>query len=66
MQTNDTIVTNIKDRTEFDYPTLDANTIESAENTYNGKAGLKLNVIDRIILGIKEGDLKLAFSSNIV
>lgn len=65
MQTNDTIVTNIKGRTEFDYPTLDANTIENAENTYDGKAGLTLNLIDRIILGINQGDLKLAFSSNV-
>jgi len=65
LQTNDTVVTNTKGKTEFDYPVLDANTIENAESSYNGEAGLTLNFIDRIILAIKEGDLKLAFSSNV-
>lgn len=64
MQTNDTVVTN-SDKKEFDYPILSSNTAENAENTYDGKAGLKLNLFDRVILAIKEGDLKLAFSSNI-
>lgn len=65
MQTNDTVVTGSKNKAEFDYPMLDSNVAENAENTYAGKAGLNLNLIDRIILSIKEGDLKLAFSSNI-
>lgn len=65
LQTNDTIVTNTKGKEEFDYPILDANTAENAENTYDGEAGLTLNFIDRIILAVKEGDLKLAFSSNV-
>lgn len=64
MQTNDTVVTN-SNKKEFDYPILSSNTAENAENTYDGKAGLKLNLFDRAILAIKEGDLKLAFSSNI-
>lgn len=62
MQTNDTVVTGSKDKKEFDYPILDSNTAENAENIYTGDAGLTLNFIDRIILAIKEGDLKLAFS----
>lgn len=62
MQTNSTIVIDSKDKKEFDYPISD---IENAENIYDGKAGLKLNFIDRIILAIKEGDLKLAFSGNV-
>ena len=65
MQTNSTIVTNTKNKTEFDYPILNTNKVENEENTYNGTAGLKLNFLDRIILSIKQGDLKLAFSSNI-
>ena len=65
MQTNDTVVVNSKDKKEFDYPMLDSTTAENAENVYNGQAGLKLNFIDRMILAIKEGDLKLAFSSNV-
>lgn len=65
MQTNDTVVTNSKDKKEFDYPILDSTSAENAENVYNGTAGLKLNFLDRMILAIKEGDLKLAFSGNI-
>lgn len=64
-QTNDTVVTNSKDKKEFDYPVLNSNTAENMENIYKGTAGLSLNFIDRIILSIKEGDLKLAFSGNI-
>lgn len=65
MQTNDTAVTGSKNKAEFDYPILDSSVAENAENTYEGKAGLNLNFIDRMILSIKEGDLKLAFSSNV-
>lgn len=65
MQTNDTAVTNSKGKTEFDFPMLDSNVAENAENTYTGNAGLTLNLLDRIILAIKEGDLKLALSSNV-
>ena len=65
METNDTVVVNSKDKKEFDYPILDSKTAENAENVYKGEAGLSLNFIDRIILAIKEGDLKLAFSGNV-
>ncbi|MBP3255741.1 MAG: UPF0182 family protein [Clostridia bacterium] len=61
MQTNNTVVTNTKDKKELDYVNQDS----YIENNYGGKAGLKLNFIDRLILAIKEGDLKLAFSSDI-
>src|SRR5699024_6250097 len=33
--------------------------------TYDGDAGLKLGFLDRLILAIKEKDLKLAFSSDV-
>lgn len=65
MQTDDTVVTNSKDKKEFDYPKLESSDAENAENIYDGKAGLSLNLLDRLILSIKEGDLKLAFSGNV-
>ncbi len=62
LQTNNNVVTNSKNRSEFDYP---ESSTTNAENIYEGDAGLSLNFIDRFILGIKEGDLKLAFSANV-
>lgn len=62
LQTNDIIVTNSSNKKEFDYP---INSKQSAENSYDGKAGLKLNFFDRLALAIKEKDIKLAFSTNI-
>ena len=62
LQTDNNVVTNSKNRSEFDYP-LTSTT--NAENVYDGDAGLSLNFIDRFILGIKEGDLNLAFSANV-
>lgn len=65
LETNDTVVTNSSSNKEFDYPVLDSSNAENAENEYNGKSGLNLNFIDRIIISIKEGDFKLAFSGNV-
>ena len=39
--------------------------MQNAENIYDGNAGLQLGFLDRFILGVKEGDLKLAFSANV-
>lgn len=64
-ETNDTVVTKSSSNSEFDYPILDSSNADNAENEYNGKSGLSLNFIDRMILSIKEGDLKLAFSGNV-
>ena len=61
MQTNTSIVINKDQTVEYDYP-LTSTT--NSYNTYTGKAGLTLNFIDRLILGIKEGNLKLAFSED--
>lgn len=63
--TNSTVVTNSKNKKEFDYPILDSENIDNAENEYNGTAGLSLNLFDRLILAIKEKDLNLAFSGNL-
>lgn len=65
LETNSTVVTNSKDKKEFDYPSTTSTKAENIENVYDGQAGLSLNFFDRLVLAIKEGDLKLAFSSNV-
>ena len=65
LETTDTVVTNSKEKQEFDYPITESTKAENATNIYEGEAGLSLNFLDRFILGIKEGDLKLAFSGNV-
>ncbi len=62
LQTNEVIATNEEGNIEYDYP-LTATT--NSYNTYNGQAGIKLGFLDRLVLGIKEKNIKLAFSSNI-
>ena len=65
LETNDTVVTNSKGKKEFDYPIIDSATAENKENIYQGQAGLSLNFFDRLVLAIKENDLKLALSGNV-
>lgn len=62
LETNSVIATNTKFGQEYDYP-ITATTYN--ENVYEGKAGLTLNFWDRLVLGISQKDLKLAFSSYI-
>ncbi len=62
LQTNQTIITNVKNGKEFDYPITSST---NAENIYEGAAGLKLNLLDRLILGMHNKDLKIAFNSNL-
>lgn len=62
LNTNDTIATNAKNKQEYDYTDEDGTEHTS---TYNGESGLKIGFLDRLILGIKTGDLKLAFSSEV-
>lgn len=61
LQTNQTIITDVNNNKEYDYPITSST---NAENVYNGQAGLKLNWLDRLILGISTGDLKIAFNTN--
>lgn len=62
LETDSTIMTNTKFGNEYDFPiTATTNT----ENVYQGKAGLNLNFWDRLVLGIHQNNLKLAFSSDI-
>lgn len=58
LETNETIITNTGTKKEFDYPIT---TTVSANNVYDGKAGLSLGFWDRFILGIKERNINLAF-----
>lgn len=62
LETNKTIATNSKNKDEFDYPIGENN---SATNSYDGKAGLSLNGLDKMILALSKGDFNLAFTSNL-
>ena len=62
LETNDIIATNAKNIQEYDYTDVDGTDHTS---TYNGQAGLQLNFLDRLVLGITKGDLNLAFSNEI-
>lgn len=62
LETNDTIVTNSKNKSEYDY--TDINGVQY-EYQYTGKSGLSLGFFDKLALAIKKGDIKLAFSSSI-
>lgn len=61
LETNTTVVTNTKDKNEFDY----SDEHKDYETNYEGSAGLSLGFLDRLILGIKEKNINLAFSSSI-
>ena len=61
LETNPIVVTNVKNKKEFDYSD-DSN---EYENNYQGNAGISLRFLDRLVIGIKEKNIKLAFSSDI-
>ena len=62
METNSTVVTNTKNKTEYDY--TDNNGIEHVYN-YKGDSGIQVGFIDRLILAIKNKDIKLALSNSV-
>lgn len=62
LEMNNAIATNVKNKQEYDY--TDEYGLEHT-STYSGDAGLQLGFIDRLILGIRTGDLNLAFSTEI-
>ena len=62
LETDSIIATNTEFGQEYDYPITGT---KYQENVYDGKAGLKLNFWDRLVLGVSNKDLKLAFSSYI-
>ena len=61
-ETNNTIITNTNNKTEFDYP-INAST--NAEYTYSGSAGIHTNFIDRLILSITQKDVNIAFATKL-
>ena len=61
LDTDSTIKVNTSFGKEYDYPITPTT---SSENIYDGKAGVNLGFIDRLVLGLKEGNLRLAFSRN--
>ena len=58
--TNNYILTNTAEQ-EFDYPEGDNNKY----TTYEGKAGIKLGLVNRVLFAIREKSLKLLVSTNI-
>lgn len=62
LETNQTVVTNANNKTEYDF--TDENG-EDKTTIYDGKSGLNLSFIDKLILGITKGDINLAFSGNV-
>lgn len=61
MATDDTVVTNVTDKKEFDYPN---STTSYEENEYDGDAGITANLIDRAVLALSEQDYKLLFNTS--
>lgn len=61
LETNTTVVTNAKNKKEFDY----ADSEKEYETNYAGNSGLSLKFLDRLILGIKEKNMNLAFASSV-
>lgn len=62
IETKEIIATNAKNKQEYDYTDENGKDYVS---TYNGKAGMQLNFLDRLILGITKGNINLAFSGEI-
>ena len=62
LETDNTVVTNTSEQIEYDY--TDSKGTEYT-TSYEGDSGISLGFLDRLILGIKTGNIKLAFSSDI-
>ncbi len=59
VETNSVAVTNTKNKNEYDYTDNDG--VEHVYN-YNGNSGIQVGFFDRLILSIKNRDIKLAMS----
>ena len=60
LNTDSTILVNTSYGKEYDYPLTETT---YKENTYTGKAGLKVSFLDRFVLGANERNIRLAFST---
>ena len=65
LETNYTAITNTNNKKEFDYPITSSTKAENSENVYDGQAGLSLNLLDRLVLAIKEKNISLAFANGV-
>lgn len=63
LETNNAIALNPNKATEYDY--VDESKSEDITYNYKGDSGLKLNFLDRFVLGVVKGNPGLAFSSRI-
>ena len=59
---NTTCIVNTNDFEEYDYPST-SSTFQ--KNTYDGDGGISLNFWDRLVIGIKQKNLKLAFTTSV-
>ena len=62
LKTNSIIVTNSDYGEEFDYPLTGT---DYQTNSYDGEAGLKLGFIDRLVIGIKNGNYGIIATRNL-
>ena len=62
LETNSIAVTNTKNKSEYDYKDEDG--IEHIYN-YEGASGIQVGFWDRLILAMRNGDLRLALTTNI-
>ncbi len=62
VETNSVAVTNSKNKSEYDY--TDSDGVEHVNN-YDGNSGIQVGFWDRLILAIKNRDIRLAMTSSI-
>ena len=62
VETNSTVVANTKNKTEYDY--TDNSGVEHINN-YDGNSGIQVGFWDRLILAVKNKDIRLAMTSSI-
>ena len=62
VETNSVAVTNTKNKSEYDY--TDNSGVEHVNN-YDGKSGIQVGFWDRLILAIKNRDIRLAMASSV-
>ena len=62
LETNSIVVTNTKNKEEYDYTDSEG---EEHTYSYEGKSGIKVGFLDRLILAVRNKDFKLAFSTSV-